>query len=227
MICRICTASIAFILSLSIPAGSAEVPRVSSPPAEKETALGKVLAAEVERNFRPLRNTATISHETEVGRRLVANAELPFPLTVRLVDTPELVAAALPGGYLVLSSGLIDAARTGSELAGLMAHEIAHIAARHGMTDRVFTGVGMTGVCTRFGNNTAMPVGLQRISRRLGAGGRYALGRIPQSGRVRSGRFGSHLSAASPVIGSAGCWVRRRFDPVGAVGQSHPQFLMA
>jgi predicted Zn-dependent protease len=174
---RGCAVSLALTLSLTMPVGSAEAPQASAYSHEKEAALGKILAAEVERNFKPLQDSVVAQYVNELGQRLAASSTMPFPLTVKLVDATELMATALPGGYLIISSGLFSAVSSESELAGVMAHEIAHIAARHGTRQAskgavagvvsvplVFMG-GWTGVCTRFGHQNFMPVALQQASR--------------------------------------------------------------
>lgn len=74
--------------------------------------------------------------------RLTAGADLPLPLTVRVLDVPVTNAVALPGGHILLFAGLIDDARDGDELAGVLAHEIGHAALRHPL-ELVFEQVGI------------------------------------------------------------------------------------
>src|SRR5581483_2964178 len=67
-----------------------------------------------------------------VGQNLVRNSDAQVPFTIKVIDSDEVNAFALPGGFFYVNTGLILAADTEAELAGVMAHEIAHVAARHG-----------------------------------------------------------------------------------------------
>src|SRR5271169_1305309 len=66
-----------------------------------------------------------------IGQNLVRNSDARVPFTIKILDTGEVNAFALPGGFFYVNSGLILAADDEAELAGVMAHEIAHVAARH------------------------------------------------------------------------------------------------
>lgn len=68
---------------------------------------------------------------TRIGQRIAANSDARVPFTFRIIDSPEINAFALPGGYLYINSGLILAADNEAELAGVIAHEVAHVAAHH------------------------------------------------------------------------------------------------
>jgi len=67
-----------------------------------------------------------------VGQNLVRNSDVKVPVTIKVIDAEEVNAFALPGGFFFVNSGLVLRAETEAEMAGVMAHEIAHIAARHG-----------------------------------------------------------------------------------------------
>ncbi len=99
---------------------------------EKEIALGKQLAQEVERQVKLLNDPEITEYVSRVGQNLVKNSDAKVPFTIKVVDSDEINAFALPGGFFYVNSGLITAADEESELAGVMAHEIAHVAARHG-----------------------------------------------------------------------------------------------
>jgi predicted Zn-dependent protease len=99
---------------------------------EKEIALGKSLAQEVERQVKLLNDPEVTEYVSRVGQNLVKNSDAKVPFTIKVVDSDEVNAFALPGGFFYVNSGLITAADEESELAGVMAHEIAHVAARHG-----------------------------------------------------------------------------------------------
>jgi hypothetical protein len=79
-----------------------------------------------------LQNAAVQDYVRRLAGKIARNSDLKVPLHVTVVDSPEITAIALPGGFLFISSGLIQAAGTESELAGVLGHEIARIAARHG-----------------------------------------------------------------------------------------------
>ena len=99
---------------------------------EKEIALGKQLAAEVERNAKIVDDPVIAEYINRVGQNLVRNSDARVPFTIKVIDSDEINAFALPGGYFYVNSGLVKLAGGEAELAGVMAHEIAHVAARHG-----------------------------------------------------------------------------------------------
>jgi beta-barrel assembly-enhancing protease len=99
---------------------------------EKEIALGKQLAQEVERQVKLLNDPEITEYVSRVGQNLVKNSDAKVPFTIKVVDSDEINAFALPGGFFYVNSGLITSADEESEMAGVMAHEIAHVAARHG-----------------------------------------------------------------------------------------------
>jgi len=99
---------------------------------EKEIALGKTLAQEVESSARMVDDPVVNEYVNRVAQNLVRNSDARVPFTVKVVDSPDINAMALPGGFFFVNTGLILAADEESELAGAMAHEIAHVAARHG-----------------------------------------------------------------------------------------------
>ena len=99
---------------------------------EKEIALGRQLAAEVERQVKLIDDPTISEYVNRVGQNIVRNSDAKVPFTIKVVESDEINAFALPGGFFYVNSGLILAADDESELAGVMAHEIAHVAARHG-----------------------------------------------------------------------------------------------
>ena len=99
---------------------------------EKEIALGKQLAQEVERSAKLVDDPVVTEYVNRVGQNLVRNSDAKVPFTIKVIDSDEVNAFALPGGFFYVNSGLILRAQEESELAGVMAHEIAHVAARHG-----------------------------------------------------------------------------------------------
>jgi len=103
---------------------------------EKEIAMGRQLSAEIERQVK-LNDDPTINeYVNRVGQNIVRNSDAKVPFTIKVVESDEINAFALPGGFFYVNTGLILAADDESELAGVMAHEIAHVAARHGRNRR-------------------------------------------------------------------------------------------
>jgi beta-barrel assembly-enhancing protease len=99
---------------------------------EKEIALGKGLAQEVERSAKLIDDPIVTEYVNRVGQNLVRNSDARVPFTIKVIDSDEVNAFALPGGFFYVNSGLILRAQEESELAGVMAHEISHVTARHG-----------------------------------------------------------------------------------------------
>jgi len=98
---------------------------------EKEIALGRQLAAEVARQSKLLDDPLVSEYVNRVGQNLVRNSDAKVPFTFRVVEADDLNAFALPGGYVFVNTGLIEMAEEEDEFAGALAHEIAHVAARH------------------------------------------------------------------------------------------------
>lgn len=99
---------------------------------EKEITLGKSLAQQVERSSNLLDDPVVSEYVNRVGQNLVRNSDAKVPFTIRVIDSDQINAVALPGGFFYVNSGLILATDSEAELSGVMAHEIAHVAARHG-----------------------------------------------------------------------------------------------
>src|SRR5262245_25290157 len=99
---------------------------------EKEMELGRQLAGEVERSVKLLADPVVNEYVNRVGQNLVRNSDAKVPFTIKVVDSDEINAFALPGGFFYVNTGLIMAADNEAELAGVMGHEIAHVCARHG-----------------------------------------------------------------------------------------------
>src|SRR5467141_1054719 len=99
---------------------------------EREISLGKSLAQEVERSSKLIDDPVVTEYVNRVGQNLVRNSDARVPFTIKVIDSDEINAFALPGGFFYVNSGLILHAMEESELAGVMAHEISHVTARHG-----------------------------------------------------------------------------------------------
>lgn len=99
---------------------------------ETEIRIGKELAQQVEQNAKLVRDPVVNEYVNRIGQNLVRNSDARVPFTIKVLDDDSINAFALPGGFLYVNSGLILAGDEEAELAGVMAHEIAHVAARHG-----------------------------------------------------------------------------------------------
>jgi beta-barrel assembly-enhancing protease len=99
---------------------------------EKELALGRRMAAETDRRSKLVADPILLEFVNRVTQNIVINSDVKVPVTVKVIDSSHINAFALPGGFLYINRGLIKAADNEAELAGVIAHEVAHIAARHG-----------------------------------------------------------------------------------------------
>lgn len=98
---------------------------------EKERELGRQLARDVEAQSQLIGDSMIDEYVNRLGQRIVLNSDAQVPFTINVIESNDINAFALPGGYLYVDSGLILAADNEAELAALMAHEVAHVAARH------------------------------------------------------------------------------------------------
>jgi len=98
---------------------------------DTDVKVGKQYAMMVESSARMIQDPVITEYVNRVGQNLVRNSDAKVPFTIKVVDSDEINAFALPGGFFYVNSGLILAADNEAELAGVMAHEIAHVAARH------------------------------------------------------------------------------------------------
>lgn len=98
---------------------------------EREIALGKQLSLEVEGSAKLVTDPVITEYVNRIGQNLVSHSDAKVPFVIKVLDTEEVNAFALPGGFFYVNSGLILAADNEAELAGVMAHEIAHVCARH------------------------------------------------------------------------------------------------
>src|SRR6185437_2231148 len=144
---------------------------------EKEIALGKSLAQQVEATARIQKDPQVNEYINRLTQNLVRHSDAKVPFTVRVLESPDVNATALPGGYFFVNTGLILAADNEAELAGVMAHEIAHVAARHGTRQAtkgeiinyatlplIFVGGGI-GLAGRSLAEVAIPLGFLKFSR--------------------------------------------------------------
>jgi beta-barrel assembly-enhancing protease len=144
---------------------------------EKEIAIGKQLAMDVERQSKIIDDPVISEYVNRVGQNLVRNSDAKVPFTIKVIDDDQVNAFALPGGFFFVYSGLILKADNEAELAGVMAHEIAHVAARHGTRQAtrgeianlatiplIFMG-GWTGYGIQQAASVLVPIGFLKFSR--------------------------------------------------------------
>lgn len=142
-----------------------------------EIALGKDMAQEVELESHVLNDAVVSEYVNRLGQNIVRNSDATVPFTIKVLDSDDVNAFALPGGFLYVNSGLILKAANEAELAGVLAHEIAHVAARHGTRQAtrgelldyatialVFAG-GWAGYVIREAAGFAIPLGFLKFSR--------------------------------------------------------------
>jgi predicted Zn-dependent protease len=167
---------------------------------EKEVAIGRQLSAEVDRSSKLINDPIVSEYINRVAQNIVLHSDSKVPFTIKVVDSPEVNAFALPGGFLYVNRGLLEAADNEAEVAGVIAHEISHVAARHGMEQAskgelfnylsiplIFFG-GIGGYAIRQGLGLAVPLTFLKFSRgaekeadRLGAQYMWAAGYDPNA----------------------------------------------
>ncbi len=146
---------------------------------EREISFGKQLAQMVEQSARLVQDPVVNEYVDRVAQNLVRNSDARVPFTVKVIDSDEINAFALPGGFFFINSGLVLAADEEAELAGVMAHEIAHVTARHVTKNltryqitqwaliplMIFGPVGWAGYGIWQGLNFGLPLAFMQFSR--------------------------------------------------------------
>ncbi|MDP9268175.1 MAG: M48 family metallopeptidase [Acidobacteriota bacterium] len=144
---------------------------------EREIAMGKQYAQQIESSAKLVQDPVVTEYVNRIGQNLVRNSDAKVPFTIKVIDSDEINAFALPGGFFYVNTGLILAADEEAELAGVMAHEIAHVAARHAARQMtrsqianlasiplIFIGGGI-GYAARMAANLAVPMTFMSFSR--------------------------------------------------------------
>lgn len=103
---------------------------------EKEVRQGREFAAEIDRESKFIDDPVVTEYINRVGQNIVLHSDAKVTFTIKVIDSDEVNAFALPGGFFYVNKGLILAADNEAELAGVMAHEIGHVAARHAMENQ-------------------------------------------------------------------------------------------
>lgn len=144
---------------------------------EKQMEMGRQYAQQVEGSTKMITDSVITEYVNRIGQNLVRNSDAQVPFTIKVVDTDDINAFALPGGFFYVDSGLILSADNEAELAGVMAHEIAHVAACHVARENtrgqmmnlasiplIFVGGGV-GYAAQSLASLALPVGFLRFTR--------------------------------------------------------------
>lgn len=144
---------------------------------EQEMALGKQLEAEVEKQAKIVDDPIISEYVNRLGQNLVRNSDVTFPVQFKVIQSDEMDAFTLPGGYIFVDTGLIKLSSNEAELASALAHELGHAAGRHatrqasrnrllsaGTLPLVLFG-GIPGVAVRQAANAVMPMAFLNFSR--------------------------------------------------------------
>jgi predicted Zn-dependent protease len=149
-----------------------------TPKLESEIALGRGLSKELEQQVTLVQDPVITEYVNRVGQNLVKNSDSKIPFTIKVIDSDEINALSLPGGFFYVNTGLILAADEEAELAAVMGHEIAHVTARHAAEQQgkasfinilsipatIFTG-GIAGAIIQQGAAIALPAMFYSFSR--------------------------------------------------------------
>jgi predicted Zn-dependent protease len=143
-----------------------------------EIKMGKQYAMEIEKSTKFITDPVVTEYVNRIGQNIVKNSDCKVPFTIRVIDSDEINAFALPGGFFYVNSGLVLNADEEAELAGVMAHETAHVCAHHAareMTRLNYAQIGMvpvmifvggwTGYGIYEGSSIAIPVTFMKFSR--------------------------------------------------------------
>jgi predicted Zn-dependent protease len=149
---------------------------------EKQVAMGKQLVREVELTNRLVLDPVVTEYVNRLGQKLVRNSDARMAFTIKIIESDEINAFGLPGGFFYMNSGLLLAADNEAELAGVMAHEIAHVAACHAArahtrgalvklsrTPLIFVGSSIAFAAV----NAVLPVAFMKFSRSFEADADY------------------------------------------------------
>ncbi|HEY2857891.1 MAG TPA: M48 family metalloprotease [Terracidiphilus sp.] len=113
---------------------------------DSEIKMGKMYASEIEKSTKFITDPVVTEYVNRIGQNIVKNSDCKVPFTIKVIDSDEINAMALPGGFFYVNSGLILNADEEAEMAGVMAHEVAHVCAHHAareMTRMNYTQIGM------------------------------------------------------------------------------------
>ncbi|MEO8381524.1 MAG: M48 family metalloprotease, partial [Acidobacteriota bacterium] len=126
--------AVALVMFLALGCGSGGAGDFNLISIEEEWQLGQQLSQDIAKQVRFNEDPTVNAYVRSVGQRIVAQTPAPFnqmPWDFHVVEDPAINAFAIPGGHVYVNTGLLANADNASELAGVMAHEISHVVARH------------------------------------------------------------------------------------------------
>jgi beta-barrel assembly-enhancing protease len=146
---------------------------------DTEIKMGKGYATEIEKSTRFITDPVVTEYVNRIGQNIVKNSDCKVPFTIKVIDSDEINAMALPGGFFYVNSGLILNADEEAELAGVMAHEVAHVCAHHAVREQtrmnyvqlgtipliMMTGYSWTGYGIYEATQFAVPLTFLKFSR--------------------------------------------------------------
>jgi hypothetical protein len=146
---------------------------------DSEIKMGKMYANEIEKSTRFITDPVVTEYVNRIGQNIVKNSDCKVPFTIKVIDSDEINAMALPGGFFFVNSGLILNADEEAEIAGVMAHEIAHVCAHHAVREQtrmnyaqlgtipliMMTGYSWTGYGIYEATQFAVPLTFLKFSR--------------------------------------------------------------
>ncbi len=157
------SASILACAATLIMSGSVHAQLLGALSEEEEVEVGRRAADEIEKGLVFLSDDLVTSYISELGQAMVAESQrTSLAYTFKVVDSEEINAFALPGGYIYVNRGLIEAADEEAELAGVIGHEIGHVVARHGAEQvqrAAYANLGLRVLGSIFGKGTGAQVG--------------------------------------------------------------------
>ena len=195
---------------------------------EKQIAMGKDYSAQIESTSKLLKDPIITEYVNRIGQNLVRNSDSQVPFTIKVIESDDVNAFALPGGFFYVDTGLIIAADNEAELVGVMAHEIAHVAACHAAREKTRGQImnmaslplmmigGPVGYAAYEGLAIATPLTFFKFSRKfeseadfLGVEYMYKAGYDPQ--------------ALTSFFEKVKAMEKRKENPVAKAFETHPQ----
>jgi hypothetical protein len=198
---------------------------------EKEMAIGRQLALQVEQQAKLVEDPIITEYVNRVGQNVVLHSDAKVPFTIKVIDSDEVNAFALPGGFFFVNKGLILAADNEAELAGVMAHEIAHVAARHAMENQG------KGTLINYGALAGIIFGGPIVSTVLQNGGGILAGlaslKFSRNSEVEADRLGVQYlfasgydpTAMSTMFEKLASKNRKKASSLGKLFATHPQSI--
>src|SRR2546425_3006220 len=116
--------------------------RVKTATRAREMTIGRQASRRFERQIKLIKDPAVLEYVGRIAQKVAANSDVAVPITIKVVESDTVNAISYPGGFLYVTRGLILAVDDEAEIAGVVAHEIAHVVARDGMKNSAYLGTG-------------------------------------------------------------------------------------